>query len=433
MQATRLKLTWALLSIAAAGGCNTPSATSAASDEADDVAAAATPATTKNAAAVETEGASRAEQAHKLLERGGDAAAAKAGFEAALADPKLSQNEQDDARLGLSQACAALGDNEGAISAVEQVLKARGQTPEREAAEKQLRKLLTGTEDEPSSFMETERYAPVARALAPYFTADDKNHTVVDVYQFGVRGSKWSDLGVFNIAAAKRAIARDECALCETNLHVGQSISGAGSWTSIPVATVDTGADMPQIDRSLVVFYFDLDGNRVPSRYDAYLPIPSADIVSHLERGEGLIAMRERPGAKPTIVIAAPRVGQLPAVEEAFAKLTALPKTPLVVPIASGLTGDEVQSAVRGGLSSARKCYQASLSKDPTATGSVSVEFTVEGDGTVSGARIDDGPSTLKDTDLDACLVDSAMHLSFPKSGSKTTVRYPYSFRPTSK
>ena len=315
MRATNLKLTWALLSVAALGGCNAPGASSAIANDSDDVAPAAV---AKNGQAGETEGALRAEQGQKTLERGGDPSAAKANFEAALADPKLSQDEQDEARLGLSQACAALGDNEGAVSAVEQILKAHAQSTRfaaRDATEKQLRKLLTGNEEEPhTSFAEAEHFAPVARALAPYFTADDKNQTLVDVYEFGKRGSRSSELGIFNIGAAKRVMARDECALCDTNLHVGQSISGSDSWTAVPTAMGDTGADMPQIDRSLIVFYFDLDGDRVPARYDAYLPIPSAEIVSHLERGEGLIAMRERQDAKPTIVIAAPRVGQLPSV-----------------------------------------------------------------------------------------------------------------------
>ena len=92
-----------------------------------------------------------------------------------------------------------------------------------------------------------------------------------------------------------------------------------------------------------------------------------------------------------------------------------------------------MRSSVRSGLAGARKCYDALLAKDPSASGSVSMEFSVEGDGTVTGARTADGQSTLKDGDLGACLIDAVTHITFPKSGERTTVRYPFTFKPSTK
>ena len=55
------------------------------------------------------------------------------------------------------------------------------------------------------------------------------------------------------------------------------------------------------------VFYFDLESDRIPTRYEKYLPLDEKTIVSHLENGDGLIAAKERKGAPPAILIAAPR------------------------------------------------------------------------------------------------------------------------------
>ena len=376
-------------------------------------------------------GSTSLERAQKALERGGDLNAAKQQFEAALADPSLSADEKDEARLGLSQAKAALGDTDGAVALVEQLLQTHGDSSRfavRESAEKQLRKLLTGHEEDTSNFSISEHYAPVARALAPYFKPDEKGETLIDVYSFGDRGSR-DDLGIFNIAAAKRDMALEECAFCDQHNNFSRSMSSSGSWVSLPRAMGEAASDMPQADRSMLVFYMDLEANRVPSRYDAYLAIPSNEIVSHLERGEGLIAMRERPGAKPTIVIAAPRFGQLSAVTEAFSKLTSLPKTPLVVPVAAGLTPDEIKSTIRGAKSAEKRCYDTLLAKDPSASGQIVVSFSIDVEGNVRDARADDAKSTLKDGEMQNCVADAISHLTFAKTGERINVSFPLMFK----
>jgi hypothetical protein len=386
-------------------------------------------------ATTESNAAARIDRALKALERGGDAKAALAELEAVVAGTRTTLDEQDDARLGVSSARETLGDKDGAIEAIEELLQSHGDSrfESRELAEKRLRKLLTGKETGSDHFSPSERYAPVARALAPNFAPDAKNQILVDVYAFGDHGSQRADeLGIFNVPAAKRDLFRESCSFCEQNLDVGKSISRAGSWTAIPRAMGEAPADMPQIDRSMLVFYFDLGDDLVPERYDEYLPIPSAEIVKHLERGEGLIAFRERPNAKPTIVIAAPRVAQLDAVQEAFAKLTEMPKAPLVVNVAPGLRPDEIQSVIRSSKGELRACYETLLESDPKAAGSLVFDFVIAGDGTVSSVRLSDEKTTLKDVAMGTCATDVVSRLRFPATGSGVLkVSYPLSFSPS--
>lgn len=378
--------------------------------------------------------AAKLDRALKVLERGGDANEAVAALDALLGDTRATIEQQDEARLGLSAAREALGDADGAVDALEDLLQSHGDGGRfelRDVAEKRLRKLLTGREAEPSKYTPSERFAPVARALAPYFKSDDKGSTLVDIYAFGDKGGTHADdLGIFNIPAAKRAIFRESCSLCEQNLDLGRSFSRTGSWTAIPRAMGEAPADMPQIDRSMLVFYFDLGDDRVPSRYDEYLPIPSAEIVQHLERGEGLIAFRERPNAKPTIVLAAPRVAQLSAVENAFAQLTEMPKTPLVVTLSAGLQPEEIQGVVRASAKELRACYETLLKADPRASGAVAFDFVIGADGAVIKTSASNPKTTLVDPTFIGCTTTIIERLKFPAPSKEISVTYPLSFTP---
>jgi hypothetical protein len=68
----------------------------------------------------------RIEQAERLLDRGGDAAQARALLETTLAAPDTTLDEKSRAVLALSRAHEALGDRDKAISVVEAVLAAHG-------------------------------------------------------------------------------------------------------------------------------------------------------------------------------------------------------------------------------------------------------------------------------------------------------------------
>lgn len=381
----------------------------------------------------------RLESALRGLDRGSEVSAIKSELEAVLADARTSPDQQDEARLGLSRARELLGDKDGAIGAVEEVLASHpesGRFASRELAERRLRLLLTGAEKERSSFSASEHYAPVARALADTFQADDRGETFVEVLAFGRGGEHLEEIGGLAVAAAKRDALRQTCTLCEDNLKMHQSISRSGSWVDIPRSAGEVDPGMPQVDRSLVIVFFDLEANKVPSRYDEYLAIPSADIIQRLEKGEGVIAARERKGAKPVIVIAAPRTAQLRSVEDAFAKLTQLPKEPVSVPVEAQLAPEEIQGVVRASFGSVRKCYEQLLTRDAKAAGNVAVRFEIGGDGLPKSVTTDDkgdakGPkTTIVDPAMNQCITDMFTKLRFPASGRNTTVTYPLAFSP---
>ncbi len=370
----------------------------------------------------------RLERALRSIDRSEDLEDAKAALESVVADPAATVEQRDEARLGLSRALASLGDEEGAISAVEAILAAHtddGPFPARDAAEKRLRLLLTGSPEGDSFRLPRDKpLPPAAAALAKLFEPDADGRVLIDIYLFGSPGRTRSE--AFDVAEAKR----EETAFSlSKNRWVGQSVSQSTSWTSLPQAIAEKRPDMARADRSLLVFYFDLGDNRVPSRYDAYLPLPSAEIAAALESGQGLIAMRKREGARPTIVIAAPRAGQLAMVEEAFAKMDELPAAPVKVPLGEGLLPGEIQSRVRSRFGSYRACYEELLSRDKAAEGKLEIEFVIDGSGKVERASIG-SEATLTDRKLQACVLEDVRKLEFPAVGKPTTVHYPIVMTP---
>jgi hypothetical protein len=367
------------------------------------------------------------ERALRAIDRGEEIAAAAESLEAILADPTASEDQRDEARLGLSRTLELSGDDDGAAEMVEAVFTAHGdddEFPARDAAEKRLRTLLTGrAQSEELRLPLAEALPPQAYALANLFEPDAEGRVLVDMAIFGGPGRGRSRL--FDAAEAKRE--RLYTSVGATG-WIGQSITQT-EWTSLPKMRAETRPGMPQPDRSLVVFFFDLENNRVPSRYDAYLPMPSDDIVARLERGEGLIAAKKRPGTKPTIVLAAPRGGQLALVEEAFAKMDHVPFEAVTVPLPEGPTRDEIQATIRGRFKEIRLCYQDLLARDPIAQGKLDLHFAITPAGTVQNAVMAE-TTTLTDARLHRCVLDSVAKLSFPETGKKTTVKYPLEMTP---
>ena len=362
---------------------------------------------------------------------GRDVPAARAALEEVVRDPTTAPEQRDQARLALSRALEAQGDKEGAIATVEALLASHElgtRFPQEEAAAARLRKLVTGSEGKARTRPEDTRGAPpMARALAKYFPVprDAKKEIEVELLMIGGDEAASDRIGTFAIDRALRQERRDACPLCDDNLSIGRHSSRHGSWVALPQARSRLG-------RALVVYYFDLGDGRVPARYDADLPIPSAEIAAHLERGEGLVVARERPGAPPVIVIAAPREAQLVQVEEAFSEMKALPLTPTTVTVKPGLSAGEIQTVVRSAFQSYRACYEALLSRSPGAGGKAPMKFAVLGDGSVQGVEIDAATATLRDPTFDACMIAATSALTFPATGEggKMTVTYPIDFAP---
>ncbi len=369
------------------------------------------------------------ERAMRELDRGGDPDAVKDQIEDILADAALTPDDRANALMGLSRALEAQGDIDGAADAVEEILR----TSERsdngivDSAERRLRWLLTGNEKETAlELSRSEPVSPVAYRLSKYFTPDDNNHTLIDVCVLGY--NRQPEAGIGDIAEAKRLSAEQSLV---KDTHIGRSITSSGSWISLPRMLGEQAKDMPNPDRSMVVFFYDLEDNRVPSRYDAYLPIPSDEIAGVLAQGNGLIAVRERPHAKPTIVIAAPREAQLGIVHDVFANLNEIPREPMVVELEKKLSSSEIQATIRGSFGDFRACYDTARKRDGSLSGTMHLTFSVDGTGRVVSTKLGDG-STLTDSALAACALGVVSKLSFPASNSvtATAVTYPITMTP---
>jgi hypothetical protein len=374
----------------------------------------------------------RIEQAERDLDVGRDVAGARASLEAALADPAITPEQRDQARLALSRALEAEGDHEGATRAVEALLAEHGdgqRWPMEEAAEARLRKLVTGSDAEPRrSRPEDARQASAfARALAkyfPYFPVEkDQRSLDVRIFAFGGNVEASERFLTFDVARAVREQRREACPLCDENLRIMTSSSRSGSWVGIPKSRAKLGS-------ALAIYYFDLGDGRIPARYDAELPMPSAEVVARLERGEGLVAARERPGAPPAILIAAPREAQLADVEDVLSQMKALPTEPVAVPLKPNLRPQEIQAVVRASFGSFRACYEGLLKRSPEATGKIPLHFSIGADGRVEGVSTEGTSPTLHDATFEGCMIAATSALRFSATRESTKVTYPIVFTP---
>jgi hypothetical protein len=246
----------------------------------------------------------------------------------------------------------------------------------------------------------------------------------VRILIFGGREEVSLRLGTFAVDRGVREARREACPLCDDHLSVNTSSGRTGSWVGI-------ARDRARLADALAIFYFDLGDGRIPARYDAELPLPSAEIAAHLEKGEGLVAVRERPGAPPAVLVAAPREAQLADVEEALAAMKTLPAEPVTVPLKTHIKPQEIQAVVRASFGAYRRCYEAVLKTNPTATGTARLHFAIRGDGAVEALSVETD-ATLRDPAFEACVTAATRALAFPAShtATPTTVTYPINFTP---
>jgi len=415
----RLGRGFGLVSVMAMAAAFAPGCASVEGGEGDEAPAMAAPAASEPSIAL------RIERAARALDRGEDAKKAREDIDAVLRDPSATATDRDEATLVLSRALEVMGDKEGAISAVEKLIT--GHAADRDwtasaEAEKRLRKLLTGHEDEPSRRF-TPAKPPVssfALALTKYFAADETGQEHVRVLAFGGdRGDASERLGTFNVAGALRNAKEKNCPSCKSDVQ---------SQTHHETSWIGIVRSRAQIPSSLVVYYYDLEGGEIPARYDAELPLPSAEIKARLARGKGLVAARERKDAPPVILIAAPRFALLDNVEGTLAGMSELPTEPVAVDVPESLETEEIQSVVRGAFNSFRPCYEAVLKTNPSASGKINLDFTVEPDGRVSKAKAVADGATLQP--MEACMLGVTQKIVFPMAAKETTVVYPILFTP---
>jgi len=365
----------------------------------------------------------RVERAARSLDRGEDPKEARAELEAALADPRATATERDEATLVLSRALEASGEKDEAIVVIEKLLAAHAEDREWAASaevEKRLRKLVTGEEKAPSRRLTSapRPASPFARELAKFFEPDAAGRYHVRVLAFGGdRGDASERLGTFDVGGALRSEKEKSCPSCEVN--VDNQTHRESTWLGL----VRRRAELPS---SLVVIYYDLEGGRIPARYDADLPLPTAEIEARLAKGKGLVAARERPGAPPVILIAAPRFAQLDNVETNLAGMSELPLDAVSVDVPESLEAEEIQSVVRASFRDFRACYEAVLATNPSAAGRISLDFTVEPSGQTSKVKATADSASI--ASMETCMLDAGKKLVFPAATKETTVVYPVMF-----
>jgi hypothetical protein len=373
----------------------------------------------------------RLEQAERSLDVARDVPASIATLRGVPDDPASTLEQRDQARLALSQALESTGDHEAAIAAIEALLADHPEgprSPVEETAEARLYKLLTGSDVGPSQRPhDTREIAPFAHALARYFPAPSAHNAGLEVRMFAFGGdAATSDrLGTFAVDRAVREERRKACPLCDDHLSIRALSSRTDSWVGIPRSRA-------RLASALSIYYFDLGAGRIPARYDAELPLPSADVAARLAHGEGLVVARERPGAPPVILLGAPRAAQLAEVEEALAAMKALPTEPVALALKPGLKAEEIQAVVRGSFGAYRQCYEAALERNPSAAGTARLHFAIRGDGSVEGVSVDATEGALHEPVFEACMSAATKSLVFPRNqvAGSTTVTYPVLFSP---
>jgi hypothetical protein len=419
MSSLRTLFSVSLVSLSALTGCDQPDVDTR---DIDEPASAAQPAV--------VDAAVRVEQAERALDVGRDLAAARASLEAVLADKDAPADVRDRAAMTLSRACEALKDSECAVRSIEDLLTGHGTDPRwhgAEAAERRLRKLLTGSEELGSLQVRSHgKTSAFARVLAGYFEKKGdvgrKEPIDISVLLFGNDARTSQQFGTFNVEGALRDKAQEQCPACDDGIKTRGWISQTSSWTSIP-------AMKGRFDASVVAFYTHL-GDPIPARYDSLLPIPMSEVIAHLQKGEGLFVAKERPGAPPVILVAAPREMQLAEIEDALSQAEKLPASKVIVKPSPSLAPDEIKGVMRRSATPGLKaCYEELLGRSPGASGRLVLSFAVQAQGEVTDLEVT-GEGRLDDAKLKECAASTMKPVRFPASGTRTTVKYPFLFEP---
>jgi TonB family protein len=98
-------------------------------------------------------------------------------------------------------------------------------------------------------------------------------------------------------------------------------------------------------------------------------------------------------------------------------------------PIMMGSLDKEIiRRVIRRSLARVKYCYERQLAKNPSLAGKLVVGFTIQPDGTVTGALVKS--STIGDVEVGQCVVKVVKALKFPKpaGGGVVIVTYPFNF-----
>ncbi|TPV93224.1 MAG: AgmX/PglI C-terminal domain-containing protein [Myxococcales bacterium FL481] len=94
--------------------------------------------------------------------------------------------------------------------------------------------------------------------------------------------------------------------------------------------------------------------------------------------------------------------------------------------VKGSLDKSDIREVVRANIGQVTACYNASLEKDPSVAGRISLAWTIESDGRVANSVVEE--STLHNDELDACIVAATASWRFPApdGGGQVKVSYPF-------
>jgi hypothetical protein len=95
-----------------------------------------------------------------------------------------------------------------------------------------------------------------------------------------------------------------------------------------------------------------------------------------------------------------------------------------------GLSPAQIQRVVQSRSGAFRACYESAASREPNLKGGVTVGWTVQPGGGVSGARI--VSSSLNNARVEGCILRQVSRLKFPTADKPTGATYPFLFKPGS-
>lgn len=111
---------------------------------------------------------------------------------------------------------------------------------------------------------------------------------------------------------------------------------------------------------------------------------------------------------------------QRPAAAPAKAAAKPRPK------VKRALSAEQLQNTMRERVASMRACYELSPAKSNEVAGELTLDFTVEANGTVSGESV--SSDSIEDKVLDECVLGVVRKTAFPKSETPTDVSWPLRF-----
>jgi outer membrane biosynthesis protein TonB len=117
-----------------------------------------------------------------------------------------------------------------------------------------------------------------------------------------------------------------------------------------------------------------------------------------------------------------PRIGSGPGAAPKPVEVSQLPFTP-----------DSIAQVVRAHQPEIQDCYEKTLAaRNEKLQGQLMTHFVITAAGTVTGAQVVKRGTTLKDKDLNTCVVGVLGKLHFPKppDGKQHPVEYPFNLQP---